>query len=322
MNDAVKTVALLLFDGVLTLDVCGPADVFSIANRYLPPARQYRVITLSAGQRSVKASNGMTLTADHLLEEAGSGFHLLLVPGGPGAYDTLHEELNRWLACAAGQAQRYGAICTGAFILGEAGLLDGRRVTTHWNYVDRLARRFPTARVELDQIYLRDRNLVTSGGVTAGIDMALSVVADDHGNDLALEVAKVLLVVFKRQGDQRQFGPLLATVVRDGSAIAKAQAYVVDHIEEAYSVDKLAGIAAMSPRNFARTFQREVQLTPMEYVQNARVDYARKLLENSELPLKTVAANAGFGSARHMRHIFGAQLGLTPTQYRRRFGAT
>jgi transcriptional regulator GlxA family with amidase domain len=322
MNNAAKTVAIVLFDDVLLLDFSGPAEVFAVANRYLPEHAHYRILTLSACSREIRASNGVRLTTDCLLNEAEQGFDLLLVPGGPGAYDASYPEITQWLPDAVKRSSRYAAVCTGAFILGEAGLLDGRRVTTHWNYVDRLASRFPNAMVEMDQIYIFDQNLVTSGGVTAGMDMALAIVAEDHGKYVALDVAKVLLVAVKRQGDQRQFSPLLAAIVRDGSPIAKAQAYIVDHIDEPLTIEKLAGVATMSPRNFTRLFQRQTKLTPIEYVQNARVDFARKLLEQTDLPLKTIAARSGFGTPRRMRYIFVNQLGLTPTQYKEQFGTT
>ncbi|WEJ74854.1 GlxA family transcriptional regulator [Pseudomonas sp. PSE14] len=314
-----KTVAMVLYPDVLALDVSGPMEVFAVANRYLPPARHYRLLTVAAHDGAVRASSGLSLQADLRLGDLPPAVDLLLVPGGPGAYNTPCEVLTAWLPEAARGARRYGAICTGAFLLGAAGLLDGYRCTTHWNYLERLAQRFPATRVEDEQIYVADRNLITSGGVTAGIDMALAVVAEDHGKDVALEVAKVLLVVMRRQGGQNAYKPLLAAVVRNGSAIAQAQAYVVDHIDEPLSVDRLAELVAMSPRNFSRAFQREVNLTPMQYVQNARIDHARKLLEGSELPLKVVARRSGFGSPRHMRTVFGERIGMTPTQYRQHF---
>lgn len=210
----------------------------------------------------------------------------------------------------------------GVFLLGRAGLLGGYRCTTHWNYVERLAQAFPEAKVETEQIYVIDRCLITSGGITAGIDLALAVVAEDHGKALALEVAKVLLVARHRQGGQTPYGPLLAAVPRDDSPIARVQAYIVDHIEQAFTVQKMADLVAMSGRNFARTFQREVGITPLQYLQNARIDRARKLLEGTDLPLKVVAAQCGFGSDRHLRKVFCERIGMTPAQYRAQFGGS
>jgi transcriptional regulator GlxA family with amidase domain len=315
-----KTVVMVLFNDVLMLDVTGPMDVFSISNRLLPPEKQYQLLTVADSQGPIRSSSGLKVVADMTLKDYPAEVDLLLVPGGPGAYGVSHPSLNAWLPEAARSARRFGAICTGVFLLGEAGLIDGYRCTTHWNYVDRLAQRHPQTRVETEQIYVVDRNLITSGGITAGIDMALAVVAEDHGKDLALEVAKVLLVVMKRQGGQTPYSPLLAAVQRDGTVIAKVQAHVVDHIEAPYTIAGMAEIAAMSPRNFARAFQREVNLTPMQYVQNARIDHARKLLEGCELPLKVVAARCGFSSARHMRKLFSERIGMSPNQYRQQFG--
>jgi transcriptional regulator GlxA family with amidase domain len=316
-----KTVAMVLYSDVLMLDVSGPMEVFSIANRFLAPEHHYRLLTVAESREPIRSSCGVKMLADLTLEELPAGIDLLLVPGGPGAYDTAQPALSAWLPQAARHAQRHGAICTGAFLLGNAGLLDGYRCTTHWNYLERLAQRFPSTRVEAEQIYVVDRNLITTGGITAGIDMALAVLGEDHGKELALEVAKVLLVVMKRQGGQAPFAPLLATVLRDGSAIARVQAYMADHIEEPFTIKRMAELAAMSPRNFARAFQREVKLTPMQYLQNARIEHVRRLLETTDLPLKVVACRSGFGSARHLRAVFSERIGMTPSQYRQQFSA-
>ena len=180
-----------------------------------------------------------------------------------------------------------------------------------WHYTERLIKGFPKATVETDQIFVQDRNLITSGGVTAGIDLALSVVAQD--------VAKVLLVVMKRQGGQAQFSPLMAAVAPHETAITRVQNHVLEHLDETYSIESMAGLANMSPRHFARVFARDVNMTPMEFLQSARIDCARNLLETTELPQKTVAFKSGFGSVRHMRFLFSEKLGLTPTQYREQF---
>lgn len=314
-----NTVALVLYPDFLLLDMAGPVEVFSIANRYLAADRHYRILTLSAGEQRVRASNGITVHTDCLLEDAPMAHHLLLVPGGPGAYNHHHGELLPWLRDAVGQCHRYGAVCTGAFILGHAGLLDDHRVTTHWHYTERLLKAFPRAQVSTDQIYVHDRRLITSGGVTAGIDMALSLVAEDHGRAVALEVAKVLLVLMTRQGGQAQFSPLVAGMAAQDSPVARAQAHMQEHLHEALTVQELAQRAAMSTRHFSRVFVRETGLTPMEYLQNVRIDHARHLLETTELPLKTVAWRSGFGSVRHMRFLFGERLGLSPSQYRQQF---
>lgn len=314
-----KTVAMVLFPDFLLLDMAGPMEVFSIANRYLPSSEHYQLSTIGTEPGPLRASNGVNVQADVHIDQACERYDLLLVPGGPGAYNERHPPLLAWLQNAVSRAGCYGSICTGAFVLGHAGLLDGYRVTTHWHYTERLIKGFPKASVETDQIYVQDRNLITSGGVTAGIDLALSVVAQDHGKKVAQDVAKVLLVVMKRQGGQAQFSPLMATVAPHETPVTRVQNYVIEHIDEAFTIERMAGLAMMSTRHFARTFTREVSMTPMEFLQSARIDCARNLLETSDLPLKTVAFKSGFGSVRHMRFLFGEKLCLTPTQYREQF---
>lgn len=314
-----KTVAMVLFPDFLLLDMAGPMEVFSVANRYLKAEDHYQLLTLGTERGMLRASNGVQVQTDRHIDDPSPACDLLLVPGGPGAYNEKHPQLLAWLQRSVGQAGRYGSICTGAFVLGHAGLLDGYRVTTHWNYTERLIKAFPKAQVETDQIYTEDRNLITSGGVTAGIDLALAVVARDHGKKVAQDVAKVLLVVMKRQGGQAQFSPLMAAVAPQETAITRVQNHVLEHLDEAFTVERMAGLANMSTRHFARVFARDVNMTPMEFLQNARIDCARKLLETSELPLKTVAYKSGFGSVRHMRLLFAEKLGLTPAQYREQF---
>jgi transcriptional regulator GlxA family with amidase domain len=314
-----KTVAMALFPDFLLLDMAGPLEVFSIANRYLPAADHYRILTLGTEPGPLRASNGVMVQADLLLGQAHEAYDLLLVPGGPGAYNECHPALLPWLKQAVPRARRFGSICTGAFVLGHAGLLDDHRVTTHWHYTERLIKAFPKAIVETDRIYLQDGRLITSGGVTAGIDLALSVVAQDHGKQVAVEVAKVLLVVMKRQGGQAQFSPMTAAVATQETPITRVQNHVLEHLDQPFTIESMAELAGMSARHFARLFAREVQMTPMAFLQGARIDRARQLLESTELPLKTVAFHAGFGSVRHMRFLFSEKLGLNPTQYRQQF---
>ncbi|MFJ4144587.1 GlxA family transcriptional regulator [Pseudomonas sp. NPDC089734] len=314
-----KTVAMILFPDFLLLDMAGPIEVFSIANRYLEADQRYQVSTIGTASGALRASCGVNILADRHMNEAVEAYDLLLVPGGPGAYNDRHQPLLNWLHEAVPRVACYGSICTGAFILGEAGLLDGYRVTTHWHYTDRLIKRFPKACVETDQIYIQDRNLMTSGGVTAGIDLALAVVAQDHGKKVAQDVAKVLLVLMKRQGGQAQFSPLMTAVALQETPVTRVQNHVLEHLDEAFSIERMAGLANMSARHFSRTFAREVGMTPMDFLQGARIDRARSLLESTDLPLKTVAYKSGFGSVRHMRFLFSERIGLTPSQYREQF---
>ena len=314
-----NTVAMALFPDFLLLDMAGPLEVFSIANRYLPAAAHYQILTIGTEPGPLRASNGVVVETDLLLDQAQGAYDVLLVPGGPGAYNECHPALLPWLKEAAPRARRFGSICTGAFVLGYAGLLDNHRVTTHWHYTERLIKAFPKAIVETDRIYLQDGRLITSGGVTAGIDLALSIVAQDHGKEVAVEVAKVLLVVMKRQGGQAQFSPMTAAVAPQQTPITRVQSHLLAHLEQPFTIESMAELAGMSARHFARLFAKDVQMTPMAFLQGARIDRARHLLETTDLPLKTVAFHAGFGSVRHMRFLFSEKLGLNPTQYRQQF---
>jgi transcriptional regulator GlxA family with amidase domain len=315
-----KSVAIVLFPHVQSLDVAGPLDVFAEANGFVAQGDGYQITTIGTAPYPIVASNGMPLGARHDLIDAPKQFDILLVPGGPLLpTDQEMPRITAWLHEAAPLAGRYGSICTGAFILGHAGLLDGKSAATHWSHAQQLADRFPLAQVEPDRIYVRDGKLMTSAGVTAGIDMALALVAEDHGPAIALAVAKRLLVVAQRQGGQSQFSPYLTASVDDDSPVAKIQRYVMEHINEPFSVERLAEVVSMSPRSFARVFARDAKVTPAEFVQRARIDAARHLLEGSEMAIKAVAYHCGFGSAARMRLIFSQRLGVTPTQYRDSF---
>jgi len=315
-----KSVAIVLFPGVQSLDVAGPLDVFAEANRFVQDSAGYRIVTVGSTPYPILASNGMPLGAQFELDNAPHDFDVVLVPGGPSLPEaSAIPQITQWLRETTPRTERYGSICTGAFMLGHAGLLDGKQATTHWSHAQQLADQFPLARVEPDRIYVRDGAMMTSAGVTAGIDMALALVAEDHGAAIALAVAKRLLVVVQRQGGQSQFSPYLTAPLDDESPVAKIQRYVMEHIAEPFSVERLAGVVAMSPRTFARVFARDAKVTPAEFVQRARIDAARHLLEGSEMAIKAVAYHCGFGSASRMRLIFSQRLGVTPTQYRERF---
>jgi transcriptional regulator GlxA family with amidase domain len=314
------TVAIAIFQGVQALDVAGPVDVFAEANGFIAQSNAYEITLVGPAERIVRASNGTRLVADLSFDEAHRRYGTALVAGGPALpADAPDSRLTAWLADVASHCERYGSICTGAFALGHAGLIDGRNVTTHWQNAPRLAERFPRARVELDRIYLRDARLVTSAGVTAGIDVALALVAEDHGAQVALAVAKRLVVFAQRRGGQSQFSPYLSAPADETSPVAKVQAYVMEHIAERLSVAQLASVAGMSERNFARAFVQLAQMTPHEFVERARVDAARNMLESSDTPLKTVAYECGFGTADRMRLVFTRRLGVSPNDYRLSF---
>jgi len=316
----VQAVAIVVYEGVQALDVAGPMDVFSEANTFLDSADRYETVLVAAHRNPLRASNGIRIVADLTFEEAAGGFDIILVAGAPTPPESEPEPyLIQWIKELPWRSSVYGSICTGAFILGYAGLLDDRRVTTHWQDAPALAARFPKAKVEPDLIYVRDGRLITSAGVTAGIDLGLALVGQRHGPETALKVAKRLVVVAQRQGGQSQFSPYLTARADPGAPIARIQNHVMANVAGRHTVESLAAAVGMSSRNLARHFVRETGIRPHEFIERARVDAARMLLEGSDRPLKAVAFDCGFGSVDRMRIVFSTRLGVTPAQYRASF---
>lgn len=315
-----KDVALIVYDGVQALDVAGPLDVFAEANARISAADSYDCYLIAAEARPLRASNGMIMMAHLTFAQARRPFHTVLVAGGPALPDAPEDEaMSLWLRQWGVRGTRYGSICTGAFALGRAGLLDGRMATTHWQNAGQLAAMFPAARIELDRIYARDGALVTSAGVTAGIDLALALVSEDFGAELALACAKRLVVVAQRQGGQSQFSPLLQPRTDPETPIGRVQAYILEHLAEPFPVERLAEIAGTSPRSIARIFVKELGTTPHEYVESVRLDQARNLLEGTDRAMKAVAFDCGFTTPEQMRTAFQRRLGITPVRYRESF---
>ena len=318
-----RDVALVIYEGVQALDVAGPLDVFAAANGFLPEQDRYHCILVAGTTQPLRSSNGMWMVADLSFAQAQRAFHTVLVAGGQNLPASPPDDaLSAWLRAWGASAPRYGSICTGAFALGHAGLLDGRIVTTHWLCSAQLAAQFPAAHVEHDRIYARDDHLVTSAGVTAGIDLSLALVGEDHGPALSLACAKALVVVAQRQGGQSQFSPLLVAASDAAAPLGKVQAYVMDHIHETFPVERLAEIGGVSARSIARLFISELGITPHEFVENVRLDQARNLLESTEAALKGVAFDCGFSSPDQMRSVFQRRLNITPQQYRGNFRTT
>jgi len=316
-----KSVAIVVFPGVQSLDVSGPLDVFAEANRFLLPAQHYRLELIGLTRGAVPCSNGMLLAPQRHYTDAVDVPDLLLAAGGPGLPDIREpDEALAWLREACAKAPRYGSICNGVFLLARAGLPPGAVVTTHWNDAQTLAARFPDLQVQADRLYAQDGRLHTSAGVTAGIDLALYLVAQDHGPDVALNVAKRLVVFMQRAGGQSQFSPFLTPFVEETSAVAQVQQYVLGHLADDLGLDALAAQAHMSRRNFSRVFLPMPAVTPADFVESARVDAARVRLERESAPLKTVAFRCGFRDARHLREVFQRRLGVSPSEYRARFG--
>ncbi len=321
-----KIVAILALPGVQLLDVSGPLDVFAQAN--IEAGRSVydlRVIACRAGP--IRSSSGVRLLPDAVAGKEPAGraqerIDTLLVAGAPDAATAqLAPRVLDWLRTTAARAQRFGSVCTGAFALAASGLLERRRLTTHWASVETLARVCPTVSIEADSLYVRDGKLRTAAGVTAGLDLALALVEEDLGREIAMQVASQLVMFFKRPGGQMQFSRKGETRPAGRSALQEVQRWVAANPALAHRVPDLAQRVGLSPRHFARLFQAEVGLTPAAWVEAVRVDAARAILEAEAEAPKRVAARCGFANADTLRRAFIKHVGVSPAEYRRRFGS-
>ncbi|GAA4252280.1 GlxA family transcriptional regulator [Dactylosporangium darangshiense] len=309
-----QRVLIAIFDGVQSLDVTGPLEVFAGANR---ADLRYHIRIGSIDGLAVRTSSGLRLTPDEDLEQAAPP-DLLIVPGGAGTR-TNDPRLVEWLRRTGPGVARIMSVCTGAFLLAEAGLLDGRRATTHWDHCSSLARRFPAVTVDPEPIFVRDGAVSTSAGVTAGIDLALALVEDDLGRDVALTIARHLVMFLRRPGGQRQFSVQLAAQVAARDPLREVQRYAAEHPAADLSVPALARRANLSPRQFSRAFAAEVGTPPGRYVDGVRLEAARRLLEEGGSGVEEIARACGYGTPEAMRRAFVRELGVGPADYRERF---
>ncbi|NRQ30874.1 helix-turn-helix domain-containing protein [Nonomuraea sp. NN258] len=325
---AAHLVVITVYDGVELLDVAGPLEVFSTADRLLngdPPG--YR--TLVAGPRAglVRCAGGASIAADVAWEDLPREIGTLVVPGGlrfgaGGVQALVAEPLVGWLAArAARDAARIASVCAGAHLLAAAGLLDGRRATTHWATAAQLAAEHPEVRVEPDAIYVRDEHVWTSAGVSTGIDLALALVAHDHHAELARRVARWLVMYMRRPGGQSQFSELLAYPSATDAQVARLQAWIPGHLTEDLSNDALARRTNLSVRHFSRLFRQQVGVTPAQYVESVRLDAAARQLVHTGNGLKAIANAVGLGSVETFHRLFRERFGVTPAAYRERFTA-
>jgi len=316
-------VAIVVCDHVQALDVAGPLDVFAEANTFLSAKEKYRVSIVGSRAGLVSCSNGMRLIVPNAYADFDASIDLLLIAGGPQLPNATHEgEFLAWLRRKAGQAARFGSVCNGAFVLARAGLLDGKQVTTHWADARRLADEFPGANVQPDKSIVRDGRLFTSAGVTARIDLCLSLVAEDWGRELEVRLAKRLAVYTEREGGQAKYSPYFDARLSSDAIVGKVLQYVTEHIADTFSIKQLANAVSVSRRTLSRHFARYTDTTPSAFVEQIRVDAARKLLGDTNTPLKTVAFHCGFHSAAHMRATFSRRIKVTPRQYRQGYRET
>jgi transcriptional regulator GlxA family with amidase domain len=314
-----RTIAVLAMPGVQMLDVCGPLDVFAQAN--LEAGRlEYELKIVATERGELRSSSGTRLLPDAVAGDRPDKFDTLLVAGAPHASTmSLPYSLQSWLKGTCRASRRFGSICTGAFILAEAGLLTGRRLTSHWSSVDELLRRYPDIFVEPDALYVRDGKLRTAAGVTAGLDLAVALVEEDLGRDVAMRVASQLVMFFKRPGGQMQFSRKGEAEPQGRSVLQEVQRLVASRPELDHSVAQLAAHTGLSARHFARLFQSEVGVTPAAWVESARVAAARHLIETTGETPKQVAAKCGFANADVLRRTFVKHVGVTPTEYRKMY---
>lgn len=317
-----RAILLLAMPGVQLLDVSGPLDVFAEANAQAG-RDVYRLVVVGAAPGAVVSSSGVRLMPDRSVGDAAAGeaVDTLLVAGCPKMPEmAAPRHVLDWLRREAPRARRFGSVCSGAFLLAQAGLLEGRRVTTHWAVAARLADEFPGVTLETDAIHVRDGRLRTAAGVTAGLDLALALVEEDLGRDLAKRVAAQLVMFFKRPGGQLQFSRAGESLPSGRAVLQEAQRYVAAHPAEAHDVGSLAARAGLSTRHFARLFRSETGMTPADWVEQARVAAARRLLEGGRAAPKQVAALCGFANADTLRRSFQRHVGVTPAAYRRHYG--
>ncbi len=305
-----------------TLDVFGPAEVFGDANRLRGGDPAYEVNIISAcADRVVLNHLGTPVHTDRTYREYRGPIDTLLVAGCMGPRELRYEPgFLDWLRLQSTRARRFGSICTGAFVLAKAGLLDGRRATTHWNWANELAQDYPRVAVDPDPIYIRDGTCYTSAGVTAGIDLCLAFVEEDLGRPLALRVAQMMVVFLRRPGGQSQFSATLQAQARESRPLGDILAWLPDNLRRDLSVDLLARRAAMSARNFARLFKQELGKTPAKHVEDLRLEAARRQLESTSRSVDEVADACGLASAEVLRRMFRRRLQVTPGQYRESFG--
>jgi transcriptional regulator GlxA family with amidase domain len=279
----------------------------------------YRLELASTGAELISCSCGISLVSHRSYEDVRGPVDTLLVVGGQNAaMETPNEDVLRWLRRMGTRVRRIGSVCTGAFLLGAAGLLDNRRATTHWQWCDELQRRYPDVRVEMDRIFIRDETVYTSAGITAGMDLALAMVEEDYGSAVALQIARELVLFLRRPGGQSQFSATLTSEATN-KPLRDLQAWMADHLREPVTVEALANRVSMSPRNFARVFVRETGMTPARFVERLRVDAARRWLEDSSEGLEQVAERCGFGSVDSLRRSFAHVLLTRPKDYRQAF---
>lgn len=317
----VRRVAILGYDGVQALDVVGPADVFAVANalKGRDPA-PYDIALLAPRSGPIATESGVRLCADGTLSDVAL-FDTAIVPGGKAVRLNSHTRaaIATWLTTHAQKARRVASVCTGIYALADTGLLDGRNVTTHWRFANDVQQRWPKLRVNADSIFVKDGKFYTSAGVTAGIDLALSFVEEDFGSELALAVAREIVVYLKRSGGQLQYSQPLLAQTQAKTAFGNLAEWIRGNLHKDLTLEVLAERVNLSPRHFARKFKATFGVTPADFVEELRLDEARWLLVNAEDSISDLADSVGYASDDTFRRAFERRFSVPPAEYRRRF---
>ncbi|HEY0791445.1 MAG TPA: GlxA family transcriptional regulator [Chthoniobacterales bacterium] len=323
-SSLMRRVAILTVPPVFELDLVEIVNVFSLANDMVPSGRGYRIEVFTLDERGQTGGMyGLQFTGGRHYSALKGNVDTFLVPGGLGSRTvSLKAPLLKWLRQKAANTRRFGSVCTGAFFLAEAGLLDGRRATTHWAFAQDFAHRYPKVKLDPRPIWIRDGNIYTSAGITSGIDLCLALVEEDHGSKIALEVARMLVVFLRRPGNQAQFSVSLAGQSAEHRPLQDLRVWMAENLKADLSVSQLATRVSMSPRNFQRVFTKEIGEAPARYVEVLRVEAARRKLEHTTQSLDEIADHCGFSSAHTLVRCFRRQLETTPGEYRSRFGPT
>jgi transcriptional regulator GlxA family with amidase domain len=324
MHPAPRTreIGIVVFDDVLLLDLAGPGDVFGRANFLLKrqgEPERYRVTALSTFGGEVHASSGLRLQTAALPAPEICAFDTVLVAGGPGVLKARHDlQLHHWLHAVLPRVNRLGSVCTGAYVLAEAGLLAGKPATTHWNHAAEFAQRYPDVLLNIDAMYVREGKLFSSAGATAGIDLALSLVDEDFGRDLALAIARELVVFRVRSAGQTQYSTALTSYGSESDRVQKATEFILRHLESGVAPNQVAAHVCLSPRQLTRKFKETLGVSPSQYIAAAQIELARELLSGTAQPLEKIALRCGFSGRQQLSRVFAKVLGMTPNEFRER----
>jgi transcriptional regulator GlxA family with amidase domain len=317
-----KRIGLIGFDGVVAIDLSGPADAFAIAKEMArDPKPDYEIVVISSSSKTFVSESGLVFKPQRTFKNAPS-LDTLIVPGGSGARKpATTRSVSAFVRARADSTRRIASVCSGIYALAATGLLAGRNVTTHWNHAQNVARRFPDLKVNDNAIFIKDGQFYTSGGATAGIDLALALIEEDYGRQVSLTVARQLVVYLKRSGGQEQFSEPLRFQTESLSRFSELTTWIHTHLNYDLSVEALAGRACLCPRHFSRRFKVDVGASPAEFVERLRLDEARRRLSNGDNSVENVGLSVGFKSADAFRRAFERRLGVSPSEFRRRFSS-